>query len=210
MFRVGYVLFLSSRPLIERPILIRIKAKQPRRAHDATIKGIAIMTTNEGGAFIENIVAWYRGLRRSRKCLAELDGFRSGLEFLARDVNLSPWDLRALAAKWPGGDDLLRRRLRTLQLDLELISSAQSCALRDLQRVCTLCANKGHCERDLATGNAGSTEWRRYCLNAGTLEALQQQAIAGTAVHAEFRTSNPAPMPTPSQISGPALVAEQS
>ena len=142
-------------------------------------RGIAMFSVRarEGGAFLVNIVEWWRKLRRRRHCLAELDRFPAGLELLARDVNLSAWDLRAVAAKWPDGDDLLRRRLRTLQLDPELISSAQSCAHRDLERVCTLCGSKSRCERDLAR-NAGSADWRDYCLNVATLDALQGQATS--------------------------------
>lgn len=136
------------------------------------------MRAREGDAFLVNIVEWWRKLRRRRHCLAELDRFPAGLELLARDVNLSPWDLRAVAAKWPDGDDLLRRRLRTLQLDPELISSAQSCAHRDLERVCTLCGSKSRCEHDLAS-NAGSADWRDYCLNVATLDALQGPATSG-------------------------------
>jgi hypothetical protein len=143
-------------------------------------RGISMfsMRAREGSAFLVDIVEWWRKLRRRRHCLAELDRFPAGLKLLARDVNLSPWDLRAVAAKWPDGDDLLRRRLRTPQLDPELISSAQSCAHRDLERVCTLCGSKSRCERDL-TRNAGSANWRDYCLNAATLDALQGQATSG-------------------------------
>jgi uncharacterized protein YjiS (DUF1127 family) len=132
----------------------------------------------EGGAFLVDIVEWWRKLRRRRHCLAELDRFPAGLELLARDVNLSPADLRAVAAKWPDGDDLLRRRLRALQLDPERISSAQSCALRDLERVCTLCGSKSRCERDLA-GDTISNDWRDYCLNLATLDALQGRTTSG-------------------------------
>jgi uncharacterized protein YjiS (DUF1127 family) len=132
----------------------------------------------EGGAFLVDIVEWWRKLRRRRHCLAELDQFPASLELLARDVNLSPADLRAVAAKWPDGDDLLRRRLRALQLDPERISSAQSCALRDLERVCTLCGSKSRCERDLA-GATTSSDWRDFCLNLATLDALQGRTTSG-------------------------------
>lgn len=131
-----------------------------------------------GGTFVVDIVEWWRKLRRRRHYLAELDRFPAGLELLARDVNLSPADLRAVAAKWPDGDDLLRRRLRALQLDPERISSAQSCALRDLERVCTLCGSKSRCERDLA-GATTSSDWRDYCLNLATLDALQGRTTSG-------------------------------
>jgi hypothetical protein len=142
-------------------------------------RGIAMVSVRarEGGALLADIVAWWRRLRRRRDCLAELDRFPAGLELLARDVNLSPWDLRAVAAKWPDSGDLLHRRLRALQFDPELVSSAQSCAVRDLERVCSLCGSKSRCKRDLAR-NAGSGDWRDYCLNVVTLDALRGQATS--------------------------------
>jgi uncharacterized protein YjiS (DUF1127 family) len=124
-----------------------------------------------------NLVEWWRRLRRRRNSLAELDRMHASLELLARDVSLSPWDLRAIAVKWPDGGDLLRHRLTALQLDPERFSSSQSGALRDLERVCTLCGSKSRCERDLA-GNASSAEWRGYCLNVATLDALQRESKA--------------------------------
>ena len=67
-----------------------------------------------------------------------------------------------------------------LQLDPELISSAKSYGLRDLERVCTLCGSKRRCERDLVR-NAGSANWRDYCLNVATLDALQGRATSGNS-----------------------------
>jgi hypothetical protein len=124
-----------------------------------------------------NLVEWWRRVRRRRNSLAELDRMHANLELLARDLSLSPWDLRAIAARWPDRGDLLRRRLTALGLDPELFSSAQSGALRDLERVCTLCGSKSRCERDLAR-NASSAEWRGYCLNVATLDALQRESKA--------------------------------
>jgi hypothetical protein len=167
----------------------------------------------EDGAFLVDIVEWWRRLRSRRHCLAELDRFPADLELLARDVNLSPWDLRAVAAKWPAGGDLLRRRLRMLQLDPELTSSAQSCAVRDLERVCALCGSKSRCERDLAR-NATGEAWRGYCLNVGTLDALRSQDASGKSENGCTRMSHPVsiPMASPrhSQADGAALAAERS
>jgi hypothetical protein len=181
--RFGYVLILRSRTgrpagAID-PHQSAASAPSSRCEHR---KGIAMISVRarEGGTFLSDIVEWWRRLRSRRHCLAELDRFPAGLELLARDVNLSPWDLRAVAAKWPDGDDLLGRRLRTLQLDPELISSAQSYGLRDLERVCTLCGSKRRCERDLVR-NAGSADWRDYCLNVATLDALQGRATSGNS-----------------------------
>jgi uncharacterized protein YjiS (DUF1127 family) len=141
-------------------------------------KGIAMISLQArgGGGFLVNILESWRSWRKMRKGLAELHQLRTGLELLARDVNLSPWDLRAVAAKWPDDGDLLRRRLTTLQLDPEQFSSVQLGALRDLQRVCTLCDSKSPCEHDLAR-DASTAEWRGYCPNVDTLVALQSESI---------------------------------
>jgi uncharacterized protein YjiS (DUF1127 family) len=125
-----------------------------------------------------NLVEWWRRLRRRRNSLAELDRMHASLKLLARDLSLSPWDLRAIAAKWPDGGDLLRRRLTALGLDPERFSSTQSGALRDLERVCTLCGSKSGCERDLER-DATSAGWRGYCLNVTTLDALQRGSDGG-------------------------------
>ena len=142
-------------------------------------KGIAMIPvqTREGGAFLVNILEWWRSWRRTRNGLAELHRFRTGLELLAREVNLSPWDLRAVAAKWPEGGDLLGRRLTTLRLDAEQFSSAQLGALRDLERVCTLCGSKSRCEHDLER-NVSTADWRDYCFNVATLDALQSESTS--------------------------------
>ncbi len=136
---------------------------------------ISVQARKGGGAFLVNIFDWWCSWRRTRNGLAELHRFRTGLELLARDVNLSLGDLRVVAAKWPDDGDLLPRRLTTLQLDPEQFSSAQLGALRDLERVCTLCGSKSRCEHDLAR-NASTADWRGYCLNVATLDALQSES----------------------------------
>jgi len=129
----------------------------------------------EGGGFLVNILDWWRSWRGTRKGLAELHRFRTSVELLARDVNLSPWDLRAVAGEWPDGSDLLCHRLTTLRLNPEQFSSTQLGALRDLERVCTLCGSKSRCEHDLAR-NASTADWRGYCFNVATLDALQNES----------------------------------
>jgi len=121
-------------------------------------KGLAMISVQArgGGAFLVNILEGWRNWRRTRNGLAELHQFRTDVELLARDVNLSPGDLRAVAAKWPDGSDLLHRRMTTLQFDPERFSSAELAALRDLQRVCTLCGSKSLCEPDLARATSSA------------------------------------------------------
>ncbi len=142
-----------------------------------------------GGAFLVNILEGWRNWRRTRNGLAELHQFRTDVELLAIDVNLSPGDLRAVTAKWPDGNDLLRRRMTTLQLDPEQFSSAELGALRDLQRVCTLCGSKTPCQHDLAR-DTSSADWRNYCPNVDTLDALQSESTSGNPAESAISTSS--------------------
>jgi hypothetical protein len=156
--------------------LIDVKARVPFRCDDLRWEtgGIAMAYVDAHDGVFLKLAEWWRGWRRMRQDLADLYQFRGGLELLARDVNLSPEDLRTIAAKWPDRSDLLRRRLSALKLDPELNASDQYCALRDLERVCALCNSKSRCEHDLAEA-ASSAAWRDYCPNVTTFDALQAQ-----------------------------------
>jgi hypothetical protein len=93
-----------------------------------------------------------------------------------------------VTAKWPDGSDLLRWRLMTLQLDPEQFSPAEFGALRDLQRVCTMCGGKNPCEHDLAR-DTSSADWRSYCPNVDTLDALQSESTARKLAESQISTS---------------------
>jgi hypothetical protein len=56
-------------------------------------------------------------------------------------------------------------------LDPKEVARVEPAALRDLQRVCTLCKSHRRCAWDFAHG-APLPTWERYCPNAGTLTAL--------------------------------------
>ena len=48
--------------------------------------------------------------------------------------------------------------------------------MRDLQRLCMVCAQKGHCQHELAQGTAAE-HFREFCPNAYTLDALFKQKM---------------------------------
>src|SRR5215470_1029007 len=83
--------------------------------------------------------------RHRRAALAELENCRSDVASIAQDLGLTPADLRVLAAKRPDAAELLSRRLAALQLDGDALAVAARPELRDLQRLCTLCGDKGRC-----------------------------------------------------------------
>ena len=114
----------------------------------------------------------WRNWKRRRKMAAELSVFDGGeRERLARDIGVSGADFCILAGKWPDASALLSQRLDQLKLDPARIIQAESQVMRDLQRVCSLCASKRKCKRDFAGKLAGDA-WRDFCPNAHTLGAL--------------------------------------
>ena len=69
---------------------------------------------------------------------------------------------------------LLFRRMAALQIDRDELASDDPLLFRELQALCTLCRSKERCVLDLAQecDEPRDREWREYCLNATTLNAL--------------------------------------
>lgn len=89
---------------------------------------------------------------------------------MARDLAISPGDLRVMARGHGDAADLLRRRMRVLGLAAEA-GALDARDLRDLQRCCSLCDHREVCAFDLACDPA-NPEWQVYCPNVGTLRDL--------------------------------------
>jgi hypothetical protein len=114
----------------------------------------------------------WRDWKRRRKTIAEISYFEdSERERLAHDIGVSGADFCILAGKWPDASALLSQRLEQLKLDPARIIDAEPQVLRDLQRVCSLCASKRRCKHDFATHPSGGA-WEDFCPNAHTLGAL--------------------------------------
>jgi uncharacterized protein DUF6455 len=90
---------------------------------------------------------------------------------LARDLGVSPGEIRLLAAKDSHAADLLYRRMKTIGLDPAGVDSA---VMRDLQRGCSKCIDKGLCVHELEDRPREPT-WPQYCPNEQTLDALAQE-----------------------------------
>jgi hypothetical protein len=120
---------------------------------------------------LETILQWCRDWIRTDP-LAEVS--RSGgdeFERIARDLRVSPTELRALVSRGEGACDLLLRRMAVLDLDQHEVCQIAPETFRDLQRVCAICENHRRCARDLARDSADPA-WEDYCPNAATLMAL--------------------------------------
>jgi hypothetical protein len=69
---------------------------------------------------------------------------------------------------------LLFRRMALLQIDRDELARDEPLLIRELQGFCTLCTPKQQCVRDLEweSQTGEPQEWREYCPNAATLNAL--------------------------------------
>jgi len=100
------------------------------------------------------------------KCCAEEE-----VERLAREVGVSPPELRKLVSASPDATELLYRRMAALDLDRKEVSSIAPRTFRDLQRACVLCEHRRQCVRDLGR-DTDDPVWEEYCPNVTTLKAL--------------------------------------
>lgn len=91
---------------------------------------------------------------------------------IARELNLSKAELAALILKPSGSLQSLTRRLSHAGLAEDDVEASHGDVLRDLRRVCSQCASKARCARDL--NHARQATPAKYCPNEQTLRALAQ------------------------------------
>ena len=120
---------------------------------------------------LKSMLAWCRAwFERSSEsdfgCCDEAE-----IERIASDIRMSVSELREVASKGPWAADLLLRRMAALDLDPKEVTRTEPAAMRDLQRVCTVCKSHKRCALDFAR-RAPQAAWERYCPNTGTLTAL--------------------------------------
>jgi hypothetical protein len=107
--------------------------------------------------------------RRELNELRQLNTFE--FDRIASELRISSTDLNELVRRGPDAADELPKLLKLLGIDQEALARTEPLVLRDMERVCSLCANKGECDRDLAAGTTPE-HYEGYCLNAPTIEAL--------------------------------------
>ena len=93
---------------------------------------------------------------------------------IAKDLGMSPAELRAIARKEPGAADLLQKMLFALGIAPETLMKRDPAVMRDLQRLCMSCSHKSRCQHELAVGEAAE-RFHEFCPNAFTLDALLER-----------------------------------
>lgn len=110
------------------------------------------------------------------------------IEAIARELNLSSTELAALILKPSGSLQSLSRRLSHAGLAEDHVEEFHGDVLRDLRRVCSQCASKARCARDLNHERQATPA--KYCPNEQTLRALAEDVqrcappvLPGSATH---------------------------
>ena len=95
---------------------------------------------------------------------------------VAGELGMSTNALEGLVARGPDAAHLLYERMRALGLSKADVDHAAQGAMRDLQRTCACCNEKGICEKDLEECPSDPV-WKRYCPNAVSLESLARLKV---------------------------------
>jgi hypothetical protein len=93
------------------------------------------------------------------------------LERVAREMGMSARDLENLVARGAEAASQLYERMQALGLSRTESELSAMDVLRDLQRTCACCNEKGRCERDLLE-RPDNRIWNDYCPNTVTLNTL--------------------------------------
>jgi hypothetical protein len=118
---------------------------------------------------VETLLARVRDWWRAQNELAGINSHE--LARVAGDLGMSAGVLKGLVARGPDAANLLYERMHALGISKADVDHAAQCVMRDLQKTCACCNEKGICEKDLEE-RPDDPVWKNYCPNAVTLESL--------------------------------------
>ena len=128
------------------------------------------MTSHAVSTLLGRLRDWWR----TQLELSLLDSKEIGQ--VAGDLGLTTDALKDLVARGPDAAHLLYERMEALGISKAEVDRAAHGILRDLQRTCAVCGEKGTCEKDLAK-RSDDPVWKSYCPNAVTLESLKKLKV---------------------------------
>lgn len=118
---------------------------------------------------VDTLLGHLRDWWRARNELASIDQHELGR--IAGELGMTTKDLKDLAARGPDSANLLYERMHALGISRADVERAAHNLMRDLERTCACCNEKGICEKDLSK-RPDDPDWKHYCPNAITLESL--------------------------------------
>lgn len=123
---------------------------------------------------------WWRDYRARREGIQEINQLdRNDIEATARDIGVSGNAIPELASRGPRAADEAAGIMRQIGLDPDAVVRADAAVMKDMQRTCSSCGNKGTCHHHLDHGTAGA-HYHDYCGNAATIDALRPEAAQKT------------------------------
>ena len=120
-----------------------------------------------GATAVTRLLAWWR------RTTEMMNLPRGDLDRMAREMGMTSGELQDIAAKGPDAADLLYRRMAVLGLSQPDVDHVALGLMRELQRDCACCSDKGICRKDLAE-HPEDPAWMDYCPNAITLDAMRR------------------------------------
>jgi len=131
-------------------------------------------------AAVEALLSHLRDWWRARNELAGIDPTELGR--VAAELGMTPEGLEDLVARGPDAANLLYERMHALGLSRSDVEHAANGVMRDLERTCACCNEKGVCEKDL-TKQPNNPGWKGYCPNAVSLESLMRLKVSSPPPH---------------------------
>ena len=99
---------------------------------------------------------------------------QSELERLARDIGLSPTELRASAGRNGDWVRLLEQRLDQFDFNKASLERVYPKVVRDLEQTCGRCGSASRCSKDFSKSDSKDAI-SEYCPNTYTLQALAME-----------------------------------
>jgi hypothetical protein len=130
----------------------------------------AVTTHDAVGALLGRVRDWWQ----RQEELRALDDNEIGR--VAADLRISTNALKDLVARGPDAAHLLYERMRALGTSEADVRRVADGVMRDLQRTCGVCREKGVCECDLRE-RPDDPVWKTYCPNTVTLESLTKLKV---------------------------------
>jgi hypothetical protein len=125
---------------------------------------------------LELLLSTFSDWLRHRRELSEMRRLdRTEFDRIASDLRVSPSDLEELVRQGPHAADELPKLLKALGIEESDLASVHPLVLRDMERICAICQQKGQCDRDLEAGTSAE-HYQGYCPNAAAIEQLDQTA----------------------------------
>lgn len=119
--------------------------------------------------------------------LRELDQCEErDLQRTLHDLNVGKAELASAVTQGVRPEGLLPRMLQALDLPADGIKASYPSVEADLRRVCAHCPETTRCRKELDDHSAAAN-YREFCLNSMTLEALQVEAANEARRSAEER-----------------------